>query len=220
MRWADEDLAATEGEGRRIIEFGRRAPARKVSQYPTWTLRDLVIHVAGVHARTAMVCRTLSAERPPIPHLPAGADAFDWATEQLEQMLAAMRATDPDASAWTMVADPAVRFWGPRMVIETGVHRWDAQGALEEPEPLLPIVARHGLDEFADLYLPRLGELPAIELTATDLGRTWHFGTRAPVEPIEATASALFLRLMSRPGAQLPAEWEAAVDALGSPADR
>ncbi len=105
------------------------------------------------------------------------------------------------------------------MVIETGVHRWDAQGALGGPDPLLSVVATHGLDEFTDVYLGRLGDVPTIELVATDLGRSWRYGRGGPSATIEGTASELFLRLMSRPGAPLPSEWEHAVDALGSPAD-
>ncbi len=219
MSWGD-DLAAIEHEGRRIIGFGRQAPTRVVPQYPTWTLLDLVVHVAEVHGRTATVCRTLPLERIPVPTLPDERDAFDWASEQLEAMLEGLCAADREANVWTLVPQPRLGFWGPRMVIETGVHRWDAQSALMDPEPLLPIVATHGLDEFSDLYLPRLGDVPTIELAASDLARAWRFGEGEPVECIEGSASDLFLRLMSRPGTPLPTAWEVAVDSLGSPADR
>lgn len=215
-----KDLVAIEYEAWRIIELGRQSPDRVVPQYPTWTLRDLVLHVAGVHGRTGAVCETLATERLPTATLPPGADPFDWAAEQLALMLAALAEADPSAAVWTFVDDPSLAFWSRRMVVETGVHRWDAQGATSEPEPLLDIVARHGLDEFNDLYLPRLGEVPAIELHATDLGRTWRLGQGEPVERIEGKASDLFLRLMARPGVALPGPWEQAVDALGSPADR
>ncbi len=216
----DKDLAAVEYEAWRIIELGRRAPERVVPQYPTWTLRDLVLHVAGVHGRTRVVCETLATKRVPTATVPAGADPFDWAARQLAEMLEALAAADPAAEVWTFVDDPALAFWSRRMVVETGVHRWDAQGALDEPEPLLDIVAAHGLDEFAALYLPRLGDVPTLELFATDLGRRWRFGGGEPDVTVEASASDLFLRLMSRPGVALPEPWEQAVDALGSPADR
>jgi uncharacterized protein (TIGR03083 family) len=214
-----QDLAAIDREGRRIIELGRRAADRSVPQYPSWTLRDLVIHVAGIHGRTGAICETLARERVPTAELPPDRDLFDWADEQLEKMLDGLRTADPAAVVWTFVPDPTLSFWGRRMVIETGVHRWDAEGAIGDPEPLLQIVAAHGLDEFPELYLPRLGDVPAIEMTAIDLGRSWCFGDGPPVASIEGTSSDLFLRLMSRPGVALPAEWERAVDALGSPAD-
>ena len=214
------DLALIEREGRRIIEFGRGAPAATVPQYPTWTLRDLVVHVAGVHGRTATICRTLPRERIATAALPSGRDALEWADEQLAAMLEGLRTADPEAVTWTFVADPCLRFWGPRMVVETAVHRWDAESAVGDPQPLSAEVSVHGLDEFSELYLPRLGDVPAIELVAVDLGRRWRYGSGTPMATVEGTASDLFLRLMSRPGAALPTEWERAVDALASPAVR
>ena len=181
---AVSDLGAIESEGRRIIGYGRRQPDRIVPQYPTWTLRDLVVHVAGVHGRTAAVCRTLPQERVPAAELPAGGDAFGWAEEQLEEMLQGLRTADPGMEVWTFVPDKRLAFWSRRMLIETGVHRWDAQGAVEDPEPLLPPVAANGLDEFPDLYLPRLGEVPTIELTAVDLAAP---GASAPASPSRAS---------------------------------
>ena len=212
-------LAVIEQEGRRIIEYAQRHPERVVPQYPTWTQRDLAIHVASIHGRTAAICETLPQERIPTAQLPEGRDPFDWAGQMLAEMVEALASADPGARVWTFGSDPTLRFWERRMVIETGVHRWDAQGALGQPDPLLPEVASDGLDEFPDMYLGRLGDVPTIDLVATDLGRSWRYGEGEPVAAIEDTASALFLRLMSRPGADLPATWQEAVDALGSPAD-
>jgi uncharacterized protein (TIGR03083 family) len=215
-----QDLAAIEAQGERLIGLARRDADAVVPQYPTWTLRDLALHVGGVHGRTAAICRTLAQERIPTPEPADGSDAFDWADEQLTAMLEGLHTADSEAHVWTFVPDPRLAFWGPRMVIETGVHRWDAQSATDDAEPLLPIVAASGLDEFAALYLPRLGAVPTIELVATDLDRTWRFGSGDPTATVEGTASDLFLRLMSRPGVSLPVDWERAVDALASPADR
>ena len=215
-----KDLALIEYEAWRIIELGRQMPEKIVPQYPTWTLRDLVIHVAGVHGRTADICETLPTERVAIPPVPDEADPFDWAAMQLARMLTGLADADPHARVWTFVADRSPDFWRRRMVIETGVHRWDAQLAATEPEPLFDRVARYGLDEFDQLYLPRLGDVPTLELRATDLGRTWRYGDGDPAATVEGPASDLFLSLMSRPGAALPRAWEEAVDKLASPADR
>jgi uncharacterized protein (TIGR03083 family) len=215
-----EDLEVIEGQGRRIIECAQGAPEAMVPQYPTWTLLDLASHVAGVHGRTAVVCETLATERVPVPERPPDADALEWAREQLERMIAGLRTADPEAEVWTFVSERRLRFWSRRMVVETGVHRWDADGAIGDPRALLPEVAGYGLDEFGDLYLPRLGDVPGIELVATDLGRSWRFGTAEPVARIEDSASALYLRLMQRPGASLPEPWARAVDSLGTPVDR
>ena len=216
----DKDLATIEYEGWRLIELCRRTPERVVPQYPTWTMRDLAVHVAEVHGRTAVICETLPTERISGPDLPADEDPFDWAAEQLARMLEGLAMADPGAHVWTFVDDPSLGFWIRRMVVETGVHRWDAHSAVGEPVELLTGVSAHGLDEFSELYLPRLGDVQTIELTATDLGRSWRYGDGEPAIRIEGEASDLFLRLMSRPGTALPRAWEQAVDALGSPADR
>lgn len=214
---AERDLATIEYEAWRIIELGRQTPDREVPQYPTWSLTDLVMHVAGVHGRTTTICRDLPQERVPRPRLPDGADPFEWAAVQLSGMLEALADADPAAEVWTFVDDPALGFWVRRMVIETGVHRWDAQGAVGEAEPLLDRVARHGLDEFDQLYLPKLGEVQPVLLHAINLERSWRMGEGEPTAVVEDTASNLFLRLMSRPGASLPTDWETAVDALAPP---
>ena len=211
------DLAAIEREGRRIIELARAEPSAHTRQYPTWTLVDLAVHLGGVHGRTAEVCRSLPPERVPTPDPDPGVDPVEWAEAQLGRLLEALAAADPEAEVWTLVSDRRLAFWGPRMVIETGVHRWDAEDAVDEPAPLLEIVATHGLDEFSALYLPRLGDLPTLGLHATDLDRRWRYGWGPASEVVEGTASELFLRLMSRPGVALPEAWARAVDALARP---
>jgi uncharacterized protein (TIGR03083 family) len=216
----EADLEAIERDGRRIIEIGRRSSMAVVPHYPTWTVLDLILHVAGVHGRTWAVCGSLAQDRLPLAERPSGDDPIAWAGEQLEGMLGALRSADPEAHVWTFIDDHRLGFWIRRMVVETGVHRWDAEGAVGTPAPLPVLVATSGLDEFAALYLGRLGDVPAIDLHATDLGHTWRFGEGEPVTTIEGPASDLFLRLMSRPGVPLPPEWEHAVDALASPADR
>ena len=102
------------------------------------------------------------------------------------------------------------------MMIELGVHRWDAESALGDPRPLRARAAASGLDEFPDMFLERLGALPTLELHATDLDRRWTYGAGAPTEHASGTASDLYLRLMARPGADLSEVWEHAVDAVPS----
>ncbi len=207
-----------ETDGRRIIEVARAAPDKRVPQYPTWTLADLLRHVARIHARTTEICRTLPQERIALPELTPGEDLISQAEIALAQLLDALDEADPDASVWTFGQDKRLRFWERRMVIETGVHRWDAQSAQETADALPPLVASDGLDEFSDFYLARLGHVPSIEMVATDLDRSWRYGEGESVASVYGTASDLFLRLMSRPGVSLPPEWESAVDALESPA--
>ena len=79
-------------------------------------------------------------------------------------------------------------------------------------------MAVSGLDEYEGMWLPRLGEMPGLTLTATDEGRTWVFGSGGPAAEVAGTASDLYLRLMTRPSdVELPKVWGAAVDGLPPP---
>jgi hypothetical protein len=107
------------------------------------------------------------------------------------------------------------------MVIETGVHRWDAAQSFGEEDRLIDNVARSGLDEFADMWLSRLDAVSVLGMTATDMDGSWVFGRGKPVETVEGTASDLYLRLMARPSpVTLPPDWAAAVDGLPPPPKR
>ena len=214
---SEGNLDAIAEEGERFLNFASRDPERTVPQYPPWVLRDLVIHVAAIHGRTIAVCETLPRERIRAPQLPDEVNPFDWGWENLSAMVNALDKADSEAEVWSFTSPHNLSTWERRMVIETGMHRWDAQQAFEDPDPLLALVAASGLDEFTDMWLPQLGEVPALELRATDLDRSWRFGDEEPVEAISGTASDLFLRLMARPGVEIPESWAVAVDGLSSP---
>lgn len=216
-----ENLAGIESEGRRLALAARRDPQQAVPQYPDWTLADLASHTASIHGRTTLICRDLPTERVSAPRLPDGKDPIDWYEETLDEMLAALTAADPDSECWGFGPQPAVGFWERRMVIETGVHRWDAYQAHGEEDRLTDLVARAGLEEFADMWLPHLGDVQTLQVNATDLDRAWRYGEGEPTATVDGTASELYLRLVSRPSpVELPADWAAAVDGLASPPKR
>lgn len=216
-----ENLAGIESEGRRLAQAARRDPERTVPQYPDWTLADLASHTASIHGRTTLICRELPEERVSAPRLPEGMDPIDWYEETLDEMLEALREADPDAPCWAFGPEPNVGFWERRMVIETGVHRWDAYQALGEEDRLTDLVARSGLDEFGDMWLPHLGDVPTLQVTATDMGRSWVYGEGEPAASVDGTASDIYLRLLSRPSpVDLPGEWAEAVDSLAPPPKR
>ncbi len=216
-----ENLAAIESEGRRLGSTGRRDPGRSVPQYPGWTLADLASHTASIHARTSLICHELPTERVSAPRLPEGVDVFDWYETTLDEMLAALTEADPTARCWGFGPDPNVGFWERRMVIETGVHRWDAFGAFAGEDRLLDLVALSGLDEFSDMWLPHLGDVQTLLVRATDVDRSWVYGDGEPDASVEGTVSDLYLRLVSRPSpVALPSDWADAIDGLAPPPKR
>ena len=212
-----DHLASIEAEGRELGRSANSAPDRPVPQYPGWSLDDLLYHTAATHGRTLIVCRDGATERVQSPRCPEGVSTIDWYEETLAGMLAVFRGTDPTTPVWGFGPNPTIGFWERRMVIETGVHRWDASQALGEARPLSDLVAVSGLDEFGEMWLPYLGEVRPLTVNAVDLGRTWHFGGEDG-HIVAGPASDLYLRLMSRPGSVvLPEDWAAAVDGLAPP---
>jgi hypothetical protein len=64
-----------------------------------------------------------------------------------------LTAVDDDAPVWNFSAYPDVgRFWPRRQAQETAVHRWDAQRAVGEPEPIEPGLAADGIDELLEVW--------------------------------------------------------------------
>lgn len=213
-----ENLAGIESEGRRLAEAVRKDPGRPVPQYPEWTLGDLANHTAAIHGRTVLICEELPTERISKPHLPDGMDPVDWYQETLDVMLAALADADPATECWTFGPPNNLGFWERRMVVETGMHRWDAYQALGEEDRLTDLVARSGLEEFTDMWLRQLDEVQPLRVTATDLDLSWSYGEAEPTVTVAGTASDLFLRLVSRASpVELPGDWAAAVDGLAPP---
>jgi len=208
-----EYLETIRSDGERILELAGSDPGRQVPQYPGWAMSDLANHVASIHGRTTLICRERPTERPQSPSLPEGVDVLDWSRANLEEMLTTLRQSDPDTPVWGFWPSPSIGLWVRRMVIETGLHRWDADQAFGDEGPLRDTVVLAGLEEYEDMWLPRLGEMPSLEVTATDLGKSWVYGSGSSDAVVNGTASDLYLRLMSRPSpVMLPDEWAAAVD--------
>lgn len=215
-----ENLASIESEGRRLIGAVRRDPDRAVPQYPEWTLADLASHTASIHGRTSLVCTECPTDKVSAPRAPEGVDVLDWYDRTLDELLAVLTSADPETPCWGFLPDNTVGSWERRMVVETGVHRWDAYQALGEEDRLTDHVARSGLVEFSDMWLPRLGDVQPLRVIATDLGLSWSWGEDGGRE-IEGTGSDVFLRLMSRPSpVQIPNDWARAVDRLAPPPRR
>jgi uncharacterized protein (TIGR03083 family) len=67
-----------------------------------------------------------------------------------EQLVATLRAADPDAEMWTLGRDQRVRFWQRRMVHEAVIHRVDAELALGREPMIDPTIAADGIDELLE----------------------------------------------------------------------
>jgi len=124
--------------------------------------------------------------------------------------------TDPDdairreSAAVARIAADAPPWWGPpatagavarHQVQEAAVHRWDAESAAGDPNPIDADAAADAVAEFLAVSLgDALDELQgSVTLTASDTGATWTVGRDGgPAVDIVGTASDLLLVLYRR----------------------
>jgi uncharacterized protein (TIGR03083 family) len=172
-------------EIRRIAHLAAETDKRTpIPACPGWTLADLIDHVARVHLRTTLMVRDLATTRidPRSIDLAAPADWSGvpaWFLRQGDDLVATLRAADPDAPMFAWGKDKHVRFWIRRMLNETTIHRVDVEVAAGLESPIEPAVAVDIIDELLDLlpaaasFRPRIRELrgdgETIHLHATDL---------------------------------------------------
>ena len=218
MPWADP-IDILVAEAAKFVELSETDLERPVPQYPGWTMAELAAHTGGILGRTTLICRDRVTQRPSAPRPGEGEDVLAWFRGQLDEMVDVLRSSDHGAEVWGFGPKPTIAFWVRRMLIEMGVHRWDAQSAFGSAEPLLNEVAVAGLDEYPEMWLPRLeSEVRTLRLEATDLDRSWVYGEGDADADVAGTASDLYLRLMSRPSiVVLPEDWTIAVDGLAPP---
>lgn len=176
------DAAAHLAHLRADIDRVRALPGtvmdRPVPTCPEWTVTQLVEHCAGVFAFAAGNLR-----RGPDDELgfdvsfPEGLSGRDLFAHQADELLAALDATDPAARRPTWSGSRPAAWWYRRMACELAVHRWDAQRAAGDPEPIPVELALDGVDEAVEVYLvPQaeqrglLGLDTTVHLHATDDG--------------------------------------------------
>jgi uncharacterized protein (TIGR03083 family) len=107
---------------------------------PGWTFAELTAHVRGTQRWVEQIVRTGERAR------------FREVTEDVspQQLVATLRAADPDESMWTLGRDQHVRFWRRRMLHEALVHRVDAELALGRDPVVEPVIAADAIEEFLD----------------------------------------------------------------------
>jgi uncharacterized protein (TIGR03083 family) len=151
-----------------------RAPA--VPSCPEWVVTDLILHLGLVHRGVALVLRDRLQEPPasgdpadlglppewalwlPPAHAPRDAPVpaglvtwFDAGAAALAEQFAA---TPPAQPVWTWGDDKTAGFWCRMQAIEAAVHRWDAQNALGEPEPIDTGLAADAVEQTFTVMAP------------------------------------------------------------------
>ena len=150
---------------------------------PEWSVPDLIIHVGSVHRWQEAQLRAPTpdalqrverSEPPPLESL------ADWYHLGLESLLAALESTDADHLTPTWFGPRPASFWARRAANETAIHRWDAEAAVDRPEPLESAQAVDIIDELVEVIaIGRFdptgweGDAVTIHLHATDRDGEW-----------------------------------------------
>jgi uncharacterized protein (TIGR03083 family) len=159
-----------------------------VPSCPGWDLRKLTRHLGTTQRWAAEMVRTRATERLDPRTLDLGLPAddrgyADWILGGGEQLVATLRAADPDDDMWAWGGDQHVRFWSRRMVHEAVVHTADATMAQGLPAPIEPAVAVDAIDELLDniptagYFAPNVvklrGDGESIHVHCTDIDGEW-----------------------------------------------
>jgi uncharacterized protein (TIGR03083 family) len=182
MDWAMivEEQGAAMGDAA-AADLGAAVPAT-----PGWTVEDLLRHIGQIHARTSIVLRTGTMERPSrrngmLPDAPTDG-VLDWYRTTLDGLVADLRAIDdPDRPVWSFsAAHQRAGFWPRRMAQETLIHRVDAEQATNRDVAAIdPALAVDGIDEILTIFVPALGadrspgDGRTVHLHATDAAGEW-----------------------------------------------
>lgn len=148
-------------EARRISVAYAAEPEGRIPWSDRWSVGTVARHVAGTHHVVAGIV----SGRPTADFgLFASLDApekndpsfLEWFARGTEQMCHQLQTAPGTDACWNWYEGPGgeVSFWGRRMAHECVIHRWDAQmGASGAADPIDPVVASDGIDEFLDIFV-------------------------------------------------------------------
>lgn len=155
MRY-DDHITAIEREAKTFVDVLRSGDTdATVPACPDWTLRDLGIHLTGVHRWWTHVVQVGGSERPEDrPDVEEDPDELpDHVEDGVRTLLDTLNDHDEFDPAWTWWGERHVGRIARRVAHETAVHRWDAQATMSDPEPIEGRLAADGISEFIEVFL-------------------------------------------------------------------
>jgi uncharacterized protein (TIGR03083 family) len=176
-----EHLAALRLESERFGLAARGPLGARVPSCPEWSLGDLVWHLAGVQWFWSQVVRTQAVDRegiePPVDR--PDEELPSWFDDVSAGLTEALEFADVSTRVWSWAGGQQDIAWvARRQAHEAAVHRWDAQRAIGEPEPVAADLAADGIDEFFEwMFGPEdamgLDGAVAVRLAPSDGERSW-----------------------------------------------
>ena len=135
----DEHIVAVERETAALVAALQVGPMQSpVPTCPDWTLRDLACHVGEFTGWwTHVLCEGTGRPKTPYHEAPEDAAIAEWYGDLAGHLVAELTTTPPDAAVWTWVEDDkTARFVARRCANELAVHRFDAQMAVDDAQPV------------------------------------------------------------------------------------
>ena len=167
----DDFCEAIRREGRALGAAAEKAGVdAPVPSCPEWTVADLLGHIGRIHRwitgivndRQDTIQDHWSQAEPPPEE-----ERIQWFAAGVDPLADALLTAGPAVEMWTWTDDHSSAFWARRQANETAIHRWDAQLAAGDPEPLDRELAADGIDEFM-MLLPTWRGVEALRgLTGT-----------------------------------------------------
>lgn len=170
-------------EGARVSRVAQQGPIdASVPHIAGWTLSDVVAHLGGVHrwAERIVAERQHTGERSQ-PGTDTGAALIDWFDEGLDRLVTTLSAVDPAEEVGRSRSGRPVTagYWQRRQAHETTMHRWDAETAAGEHEPIDAEFATDGIDELFRIFTrnrdKQVLDAP-IRVFTTDTETSWILG--------------------------------------------
>jgi uncharacterized protein (TIGR03083 family) len=148
-------LASLRADAELLLEAAGGALDRPVPTCPGWTCERLVGHIGRVHRWTAGWVATGAS--PDVERPPAGREVVAWARAGVDEIVAALAVGADEGQVETWAGPQPAMFWPRRMAVETALHRFDAQAAVDRGRPVGTPLAVDAIDELFTVILPWRG---------------------------------------------------------------
>lgn len=143
-----------------------------------WTVHSVVGHTAWLLRYIGLCLQAPPDDAPArsaIGEPPVGAAVLPWFEEGADQVRTLLAEADLDVMRPTWTGPQPTSWWLRRVTQEIAMHRWDAQSATDRPDEIDTDLARDGIEEVLEVFVPNrlqfdvlAGTGETIHLHATD----------------------------------------------------
>jgi len=169
-------LAHLEAEVARMLAAAADVLDEPVAACPGWSVADLLAHQSGIYRFVSAQLRAEPGSETARFDPPDPGEPLEVLRATADEVIDALRVTDPTEHRPNWADAPTAAFWFRRMAQETLVHRLDVELAAGGAGPVDVALALDGIDELGDTFLAHAerrritGSSETVHLHATDEG--------------------------------------------------